>query len=113
VEVAPMAAYTSVAPTRTRQRRPVRVLAVVLAIVAVWLVLGLTRAPAVAHDYWASSHPGSTEVSVDISSQPAVPPFWGIAINGVYAESSGTRVPSAMILWVEPFTGLVIVMGRG
>lgn len=108
-----MATYASVGPTSVRRRRTARAVAVLLAIVASWVILGLTRAPAVAHDYWAHSHPGATEASVEIHAQPAIPPFWGINIDGVYAEAGGARVPSAMVLWVEPFTGFVLAMGQG
>lgn len=108
-----MAICTSVASTSIRRHRRARIAAVIVAIVALWVILGVARAPAVAHDYWASTHPGATEASVEIRSQPAIPPFWGIAIDGVYVESSGARVPSAMILWVEPLTGFVLVMGQG
>ncbi|HEX7948910.1 MAG TPA: hypothetical protein VF494_01070 [Candidatus Limnocylindrales bacterium] len=108
-----MTASTVVTPPARLRRRPARLAALVVAVVGLWILLGLTRAPTVAHDYWASSHPGATEVSVDIRLQPAVPPFWGVTVNGTYAESSGARVPSAMILWVEPFSGFVLVMGQG
>lgn len=108
-----MTAYPAVAPTGRLRRRPARLAALVVALVGLWILLGLTRAPTIAHDYWASSHPGATEVSVDIRLQPAVPPFWGVNVDGAYVEASGARVPSAMILWVEPFTGFVLVMGQG
>jgi len=52
---------------------------------------------------------------VEASLQPALPPFWGVEIHGsvIKPGASGPGYLSAMILWVEPVTGLVIVMGKG
>lgn len=54
-------------------------------------------------------------MNVEANLQPAVPPFWGVEIHGevIEAGKSGPGYISAMILWVEPLTGWVIVMGSG
>jgi len=88
----------------------------ILAIVALWIVLGFVRAPAVARDYWTSRQgAGAQFLNVEVNLQPAIPPFWGVEIHGHVVEA-GQQPPgyiSAMILWVEPLTGWVIVMGSG
>jgi len=58
---------------------------------------------------------GAQLLGVEVSLQPAVPPFWGVAIHGEVVEV-GQHPPgyiSAMILWIEPLTGWVILMGAG
>jgi hypothetical protein len=102
-----------------RGRRGVRrgrgVLAI-LTILALWIVLGFVRAPAVARDYWTSRQgTGAQLLNLEANLQPAIPPFWGVEIHGEVVEA-GQHPPgyvSAMILWIEPLTGWVIVMGAG
>ena len=96
-------------------RRPwLLVLAVLLAI---WLAAGLFRAETVARGYFATAHgEGVTVADVHIEgSGPAVPPFWSVTINGDVIEAGNTTPSyrSAMVLWVEPITGWVIVNGAG
>jgi hypothetical protein len=52
---------------------------------------------------------------VEVNLQPAIPPFWGVEIHGNVAETGQkpSGYISAMILWVEPLTGWVLVMGAG
>jgi len=97
-------------------RRSGRIVLTLLLIVALWIVLGFTRASSVARDYYAGAQSiGARVVNVEANLQPAVPPFWGVEIHGEVIEAGKTAPGyiSAMILWVEPLTGWVIVMGRG
>lgn len=85
-------------------------------VLAVWLALGLLRAESVARAYYARAHGlGAHVVNVEANLQPAVPPFWSIEIHGDVIEpgQTGPGAISAMILWIEPLTGWVIVMGAG
>jgi hypothetical protein len=87
-----------------------------LVLVALWIVLGFTRAPSIARDFYAGVQGGDAQiVNVEANLQPAVPPLWGVEIHGevIEAGKSGPSYISAMILWVEPLTGWVIVMGSG
>jgi hypothetical protein len=85
-------------------------------IIVLWIVLGLARASSVARDYYTAAQGTNAQVvNVEANLQPGVPPFWGVEIHGEVIEA-GKSAPgyiSAMILWVEPFTGWVLVRGRG
>jgi hypothetical protein len=104
-------------PLATRpQRRAGRTIVAVIVIIALWIVLGFTRASSVARDYYTRAQgTGAQVVNVEANLQPAVPPFWGVEIHGEVIEAGKTAPGyiSAMILWVEPLTGWVLVMGRG
>ena len=81
-----------------------------------WLALGLLRTETVAREYYAGANGfGATLVNVEASLQPAIPPFWSVEIHGEVIEVGKTPPGyiSAMILWVAPLTGWVIVMGAG
>jgi hypothetical protein len=97
-------------------RRRRQILAVVLALVAIWVIAGLLRAESAGRAAFASSHAGQTVSDVKVDGiLPAFPPFWQVTINGDVTEP-GHSTPSyrsAMILWVEPISGLTIVMGAG
>jgi hypothetical protein len=100
---------------RPRIRRR-RVVALFLALLAVWIVLGFVRAQAVARDYWTSRQgTGAQLLNVEANLQPAIPPFWGVEIHGEVVEAGqhGPGYISAMILWIEPLTGWVLVIGAG
>jgi hypothetical protein len=92
------------------------VILVLLAVLTLWIVLGFVRAPAVARAYWTSRQgTGAQLLDVEANLQPAIPPFWGVEIHGEVVEA-GQHPPgyiSAMILWIEPLTGWVLVMGAG
>lgn len=105
----------AVAPTRNRIGRRGRAIVLVLGIVALWVALGFGRATTIARSYFDSTHDGANAVNVEARLQPAVPPFWGVEIHGniIEAGASGPGYISAMILWVEPISGWVLVMGQG
>jgi hypothetical protein len=84
-----------------------------LAMLVVWAVLGLVRAPAVARDYYLSRQGTARVTEIRETVFPAIPPFWGVSIQGTVTEASGVAYTSAMLLWVEPFTGWVLGMGAG
>lgn len=90
-----------------------RALLALLVILAIWVVLGFVRAPAVARDYYLSKQGGARVVDLEERVFPAVPPFWGVSIQGNVLTSNGFPVPSVMLLWVEPLTGWVLPMGAG
>jgi len=102
----------------TRRTSRLRVGAAVLGtILAAWLALGLLRAGGEARSYFANAHGiGATVVNVTVDSvAPAVPPFWVVSIGGDIIESGASRPAyrSVMLLWIEPLTGWVIVVGAG
>lgn len=96
-------------------RRRARTALLILGVVALWIVLGFVRAPAIARDYFDSTHGSAKATGVEVRLQPAIPPFFGVEIHGNVIEpgASGPGYISAMILWVEPVTGWVVVMGQG
>lgn len=106
---------------RVKPRRtiPARVawLAVILGVLAVWLGLGSLRATTIARDDFARAHGAeATVVNVQVEGAgPAIPPFWSVAISGDVIEAGRTAPAyrSSMILWVEPITGSVLVIGSG
>jgi hypothetical protein len=95
---------------RWRWRRGV---GLVLAALVVWAVLGFVRAPAVARDYYLSRQGTARVTQIGETVFPAIPPFWGVSIQGTVTEASGVAYTSAMLLWVEPVTGWVLSMGAG
>jgi len=105
-----------VAGLAARTSRAGVVVAVLAVVLAGWLALGLLRAASVARDYYAREQSlGAQVIHIEARLQPAVPPFWGVEIHGEVIEAGKTAPGyiSAMILWVEPLTGWVIVMGAG
>jgi hypothetical protein len=92
-------------------------LLVIVVVLAVWLAAGALRAETVARDYFVTAHgSGATVAGVQVEgSGPAVPPFWSVTLSGDVIETGKTTPSyrSAMILWVEPITGWVIVTGAG
>ena len=101
---------------RAVSRRRLLYLAVAL-LLAIWLAAGLFRAETVARDYFAAEHgEGATVADVHVEgSGPAIPPFWSVTISGdvIEADKTTPAYRSAMILWVEPITGWVLVTGAG
>jgi hypothetical protein len=93
------------------------VASVLVVMLAVWLVAGIVRAETVARDYFGTAHGlGATVADVHVEgSGPAIPPFWSVTISGDVIEAGKTTPSyrSALILWVEPITGWVIVNGAG
>jgi hypothetical protein len=104
------------AADRRRRAGRGRVVLAILAVLALWIALGFVRAPAVARDYWASRQgAGAQLLNVEVKLQLAMPPFWGVEIHGNVVEA-GQDPPgytSAMVLWIEPLTGWVILVGAG
>ena len=100
-----------------RPRRRRRTLAIVVAALVVWLAIGAIRAPSVARDYFAHAHGTEATVSnVELRGAiPLVPPFWGVSVDGDVREPqmTGPGYKSAMLLCIEPITGIVIVCGAG
>ncbi len=86
-------------------------------LVAVWLAAGIWRAETVARGYFATAHgEGATVANVQVEgSGPAIPPIWSVTISGDVMEAGKTTPSyrSAMILWVEPIAGWVMVNGAG
>jgi hypothetical protein len=98
-------------PGWSRRRR----LLLLAAVLAIWLAFGSLRAPDIATQHFAAAA-GSTSTVSDVKVDgaiPLIPPFWGVSINGYVTESSGARYLSAMLLCIEPITGLVIPCGSG
>lgn len=87
------------------------------AVLAAWLAIGLLRAEPVARDYFTHAHGGAATVeNVEVTGLiPLFPPLWGVAIDGEVREPqmTGPGYMSAMLLVVEPITGLVFVIGAG
>ena len=103
-------------PSRRRRGRLTRGLKVLGVVLAIWLVMGFVRAEAVARDYFTRVHEGQTLTRVETQLLPAIPPFWTVSISGNVVEPGGLKgagYVSAMILWVEPITGWVVLMGAG
>jgi hypothetical protein len=99
---------------RLERPRPGYILIVLSAVVVSWIGLGFVRAPGVARSYFARAHGSAAQLmGVEARLQPAIPPFWGVEIHGDVMEAGGARYPSAMMLWVEPVSGWVVVMGSG
>jgi len=84
-----------------------------LVLVVLWVILGFVRAPAVARDYYLSKQGGAGVTDLEQVVFPALPPFWGVSIQGDVITNNGPPVPSVMLLWVEPFSGVVVPMGAG
>lgn len=101
--------------SRGGRRKLTRVLAIIGVVLAIWLVLGLLRAESGARDYFARIHDGQTVRNVETHLGPAIPPFWSVSIDGDVIQSGQTSPAyrSHMILWVEPITGWLILMGSG
>lgn len=100
--------------TRVRRRR---VVVIAVAVLAVWLLVGAVRAPAIARDYFERAHGGGvTVLTVEVRAAiPFIPPFWGGSIAGKVTEPQldGLAYNSAMLLLIEPFTGWIILGGSG
>jgi hypothetical protein len=115
--VEPVGVMAAQAQLEDRSARPRsrlrRVLVAALVLVVLWVVLGVVRAPAVARDYYRSKQGGAQVTDIEQVVFPALPPFWGVSIRGTITESTGTSYPSVMLLWVEPFSGVVVPMGAG
>jgi hypothetical protein len=112
-----MAGAIAIDDTTPRPRRRRRGLAIVLAVVVGWLVVGAVRAPAIARDYYLGRQgPANTVTNLEVHTAiPLIPPFWGVSIDGDVSEPQmhGQAYVSAMLLCIEPFTGFVIVCGSG
>lgn len=98
--------------TMSRQWRQRRALVLLLAALAVWLVVGALRAPAVARDYLAGFNAGTHDVKVE-AVFPVVPPLWVVSVSGQVPINDAEAYTSAMILVVEPFSGTVFTWASG
>jgi hypothetical protein len=88
-----------------------------LAVIAIWLVFGFVRAPAVARD-WLARQYRAGQRAVNIATEfvaPLVPPFWLVNVHADVIEAGGTApvYTSYQLLLVEPITGTVLMFGQG
>jgi hypothetical protein len=92
-------------------------LAVVLALAAAWVLVGMVRAESAARAWFATAHgEGVTVANVEVTGvAPAIPPFWQVTISGDVVEAGRTTPAyrSYMIVWVEPVTGFGFANGSG
>jgi hypothetical protein len=112
-----MAGSIAIDETRPRPRRRRRAFAIVVAVLVGWLVVGAIRAPAIARAYF-NGRQGSGDRITNVVVQaaiPLIPPFWGVSIQADVAEPqmTGPGYFSAMLLCIEPITGIVILCGSG
>jgi hypothetical protein len=105
----------------TRGRRPARILAVAIVVVAIalagWLVAGNARAANLARDhFYGALAPGQTAENVTVDGMSAgVPPFWSVDVSGDIHEPGrpGAAYRAHMRLWIEPVSGWVLSQSGG
>ena len=102
---------------RPNRRRRVTPALVLLVLIGIWLGAGVLRAETVARSYWADAQStGAALANVRVTFEsPFIPPFWWVSIDGKVSEPQmgGQGYDSAMLLVIEPVTGLVMVFGQG
>jgi hypothetical protein len=88
-------------------RRP-QVALVALAFVALWLVVGFVRGPAIGVDGLAAFEAPRTISAATTTTFPALPPFFIVQVQATVTEPGGAAYTSAQFLLVEPFTGWTV-----
>jgi hypothetical protein len=85
--------------TRRGRGRPIAV--VVLAVVVLWLVVGLIRGPSLAAAAFAAFESPRT---VSVIQTTTIPPFV-VQVEATVTEPGGASYPSSQVFFIEPFTG--------
>jgi hypothetical protein len=72
-----------------------------VAVVALWVIVGLVRGPSLAAAAFAAFESPRT---VSVTQTTTIPPFL-VQVQATVTEPGGASYPSAQVFLVEPFTG--------
>lgn len=92
-----------------RRRRLLRDIgAVIVVLIAAWLVLGFVRAPGPADAAFGSAYPTYRIDQLETTTIPAVPPFFIVHVSGAIHTGERFWEPRDQLFLVEPLTGWTI-----